>query len=256
MRRLIPLLLISLVALLSLAAVFVSLSDSTPIAFFSQPKPGSPTVVRTFYNDVKATLDAPSFLLFEGGIVGAIEYQAPNRTMDLSKPDEVIVIGKTSYQKIDSTQWGEGPLTPEIDNLFGPHSVRFALRQLIGLKGVKRTAGGFIARQVVAAATFSPGSDGQALVLWTVGIRNGFVVSFNETVHGIFSSYEYAKATPFFSPMTVKELRSEPGTFSRFGKIPQITAPPKSKTVKLIACKNGDSAYFGFDRYVCGTFGT
>jgi hypothetical protein len=257
-------LVISVMAILSLVAVLVSLSDSTSIAFFSQPKPGSPNVVKNFHEDVKATLDASSFFLSGGGTLGPIEYQSPNRTKDLSTSDEVIVIGKTSYLELGKTgygelsraQWGEGPLTSELNNLFGPRSVKFVLQQLIRLKSVKRVAGGFVARQVVSAAHISPGAPGQALIFWSVGTRNGFVVGFNQTAHGIFPSYAFVKKTHRFSPVTVKVLRSEPVTYSSIGKIAKIVAPPKDKTVQLIPCKNGDTADYGIDGYVCGTLGT
>jgi hypothetical protein len=124
----------------------------------------------SFHEDVRATLRASSFLLSGGGVLGPIEYQSPNRTEDLSKPDEVITIGKTTYQEIDNHQWGEGPLTFQMNNLFGPYRAKFVLRQLIGLTSVKRITGGFIAKQVVPVATLFPDSAGQALVFWTVRI--------------------------------------------------------------------------------------
>jgi hypothetical protein len=260
MRRLIPIFLISALSALSLVAILLSLHDSTPIAFFSHPTPGDPAAVRTFRDDVKATLNAPNFIFGGIGTLGPIEYQSPNRTKDLSKLATVIVIGRTSYQELSGyknsvTQWGEGSLTSEINKLFGPVRVKFALREFLNLTSVRRVSGGFVAKQIVPAADISPGTPGQALIFWSVKTHGGFVTNYRGTAHGLLQSHVVVRKT-HLEAVIVKSIHLEPGTYSKFGLVPQIVAPPKNKTVKLVPCKNGDTSDYGNAGYTCGSFGT
>lgn len=163
-RRLIPFVLISAMAVLSLVAAVISLHDSTPIAFFSQPPPGNPRAVETFHEEVKATLDAPSFLFGGLGSVGPIEYQSPDRTKDVGLI-RFVVIGNTTYQELNGykntvTRWGEYPLTLQQNKLYGPVRVKFVLRQLLGLKSVRRDSGGFVAKEIIPANDISMGTAG------------------------------------------------------------------------------------------------
>jgi hypothetical protein len=263
MRPRVPALLLSMLIILSAVAALISLQNSPRIAYFSQPKPGSARVLRSFLGAVKSTLDAPSFLFH--GLQGAIEYRAPGRTRGLSPFDnDETVIGQMFYVSLGTTNgvvsgWGEEPLTPTINQEFGPEYVKFELTDLLEIKSVHMHNGLFVAEQVVPANAVTLNSAGQALVFWIVKIDNGHVTRIQGRAHGIFQSYALAgrahNNTLTIKPVIKKSLPTGNVTFSQFGAIPEILPPAKSKTVKLVPCQNGDIAQVG-PKYVCGTFGT
>jgi hypothetical protein len=216
--------------------------------------------VRAFHAAVETTLEAPSYLYGGDASLGPIEYWSPNRTSDLSSSNRVIVIGRKSYQELSASgnvviQWGEGPLTTQISDLFGPVKVKSLLRDLAEVDSVRRERGGFIAEQIVDANVVSPGSAGQSLIVWTVDTRGGFVVSCKGTAYGLFQIL-LTEPKVVAKAVTAKSLPLGSATYSKIGIVPRITAPPKRDTVKLVPCRNGNMSDYGSSGYVCGTFGT
>jgi hypothetical protein len=133
--------------------------------------------------------------------------------------------------------------------------VKSTLRNILNLNSVREVSGGFIVKQIVPANDVAPGTAGQAFIVWFVMVRGGHVISCHGTAHGILQTYALVHKTQL-KAVTVKSLNLGTETYSKFGFIPRIVAPPKRRTVKLVPCKNGDKADFGSNSYVCGTFGT
>ena len=235
-----PFALVSLLGVLALVTVVVSVGTSGRYSYFSTPRPGRADVVREFRSALENTLEARSFQYDESP--GRIDYQAPNRTRALDPLGPSIVIGHTVYVALGFvnnkvTQWGEGPLTAPLDNVFGLMAVRRDLKDLLGVTSVHRRGDHFYAQQVVAADTVSPGTNGQALIDVTVIVRSGHVVRVEATAHGILTSYKLAHDA--YRAVTVTSIYLGRDTYSQFGEVPPITAPTSAKIIHLQPCTNG-----------------
>jgi hypothetical protein len=246
--------LVSLLLVATLVVMFVSLHGSARYSHFSPRARGNVSVVRLFHGAVNRTLDAKSFVLHEGNM--ALAYQAPNRVRGgvIGGPD--IVIGNRSYWSLGSTngvvrQFGEEPLTPLIAEFDGPQAAKATLRDLRRQESVTNHGDTFTVQQVTSASSLLPQLGGQVLIEWTVTVRGGYVRQVHGVAHGILPS--------FLSPRhrtasTVASIALLPDSYADFGNVKPINAPPKDKTIKMLACANSSTSMIRNSEYVCGTY--
>jgi hypothetical protein len=123
------------------------------------------------------------------------------------------------------------------------------------VSSVRVKDGGFVAKQIVDANEITPGSAGQSLLVWWINTHGRFVSSIRGTAYGLLQNLVVVHQSNF-KTVTVKSIRLGSSTYSKFGQVPDISAPPKRKTVILVPCKNGDTSDIDGNVYMCGTFGT
>jgi len=211
-------------------------------------------VVLRFRDAVNRTLSAKSFVLHEGGLV--LQYQAPNRTRSgvIGGPD--IVIGDRTYWSLGTTngvvrQWGEEPLTPLIAEFAGTESAKRTLRNLRRQESVTEQGNTFKVQQVTSASVLLPWLAGQILIEWSVSVRGDYVRQVLGVAHGILPSYLSARHRPAPS---IRSIAILPASYSEFGDVKPIDAPPKYKTVKIVACAIPSEFITRSNKYICGTF--
>jgi hypothetical protein len=222
---------LGVLACLTVAAMVLSLNTSPRAAYFTSPEPGKPTVVKELHAALRATLSAPSFQSRSGG--DAIDYQAPNRTKGIG-PLGDIVIGHTAFLALSAdggtvTQWGEGPLVPMLNQTDGPESVLLGLEDLLSQNSVTLHGDLFTVGEVVPAEEVDPLLTGQVLVVTTVKVHNGYVVSIHPVFHVLLLGRHRS---------TVKKVSGQTVTYSEFGKVPSITAPRRN-IIRLHPCPDG-----------------
>lgn len=285
MRRFFPWITLFAIAVLVTGTVVISLRVSGRVSFFSEPPPANPQVLKQFDADVEATLQAPSFTFRSDALGGIIEYQAPNRAAYIinSPPLQFadFAIGDSAYLELSCSgpamttipangtlspseaakvlkgancKWGLGRLTASMDSFQGPVRVKDELRDLLKLQSVSRSGTTFFAQQVVPANLVSPGNAGQALLRFTITTSRGFVVAERSTAYGQLSTYLLRKGKPP-TAISTSRITLESVSYSNIGSVLRITPPPRSKTVKLVPCRNPNAVVFGA-KYVCGLDGT
>ena len=250
-RRLMSFIPIGVLTCLTVAAMALSLNTTPRAAYFATPRPGKPAVVKELHTALLATLKAPSFQYRSG--IDVTDYQAPDRTEGVG-PLGNIVIGHTAYLALSAdgstvTQWGEGPLVRAIDLIAGPASVRLSLKELLTQTSVTLHAGVFTAREVVPADEVEPELTGQVLVVTTVRVDNGYVVSVHPVVHGFIPSFVNLPGGRVKS-ITARSLSGQTETYSKFGRVPPISAPRRN-VIRLHPCPDGDVMHVS-GSHVCG----
>jgi hypothetical protein len=234
--------------------MFVSIHESARYSYFSPRARGKVPVVRLFHVAVNRTLAAKSFVLHEGNL--ALEYQAPNRARSgvIGGPD--IVIGDKTYWSLGTTngvvrQFGEEPLTPLIAEFAGPQAATATLRDLRRQESVTNHGKTFTVQQVTPASRLFPLLAGQVLIDWTVTVRGGYVRHVHGVAHGILPSYMSPRHRTATSAPSIPLL---PDSYTDFGDVKPINAPPKDKTVKMVACADPSASITRGSKYVCGTY--
>ena len=251
MRRLIPQAILATMTILAALALVLSVSTAERISSFAAPTAGDPAVVAAYHSVIERTLNAPSFNYDQ-----ILNYQAPDRTSTMYAGGER-VIGQVAYLALNPTsstgQWGRGPLTTLADAYYGPTRVLKQLQTFAKLTSVSRAGNNFIVRQVLAADTVSPGNPGQVLVTSTVYVADDYVTSIKAELTGWFS-YPYAGTVSNPLMRRVDHLTVAPVTYSNFGHLSAITAPPAAKTVTLVVCGQGYRVVQS-GQQVCSIFG-
>jgi hypothetical protein len=246
-RKLTPIALIGFLTVIALIAAIASIQTSPRFDYFAQPPSGTQKIIQEFHDAVHKTLSASSFReKYAGRIV--VFYQAPNRTDNPS--DGIEVIGHRAYFELSQSasgriQWGEYPLTQDVNRIAGPPSVRDALQCLLETQSVFRTGDGYKAEDVVDADAISPGTAGQALIIDNVIVRNGFISRIHAEAYAPISSL---KNNPGGTIGTVV-LKSEVVeiTYSEFGHVRPISAPKKNHFVTLARCTSGGTGITEID---------
>ena len=242
---------LAVLACLTVAALVLSLHTTPRAAYFATPKPGKPAVVKELRVALRATLSARSFQYRSG--VDVTDYQAPNRTHGIGQLGN-IVIGHTVYLALEAdgntvTQWGEGPMVRALNVNAGPTYVRSSLRNLLNQTSVTLNGGVFTISDVVPADEVEPELTGQVLVLTTVRMHNGFVVSIHSVFHGFLPSFANLPGGRIKS-ITATRLSGQSETYSKFGKVPSISAPHRH-VIRLHPCPDGDFMNLS-GSHVCG----
>ena len=250
-RRLMSFVPLGVLACLTVAALILSLDTSPRAAYFATPKPGKPAVVKELHGALLATLSAPSFQFRFG--VDVTDYQAPNRTQGIGPLGDVI-IGHTAYLALGAdgntvTQWGEGPLVPALNRTEGPESVLLWLKGLVGQNSVTLNGGIFNVREVVPAENVDPLLTGQVLVVTAVHVDSGYVVKVHSVFYGFLPSYANLPGGRIKS-ITARRLAGETVTYSKFGKVPSISAPRRN-VIRLHPCPDG-AVMSESGSHVCG----
>ena len=219
---------------LALAALLFSVSTAERISTFANPPAGNPDIVTIFRTVVQRTLDAPSFNYNQ-----YLNYQAPDRTATQRTFGSMEVIGKEAYIPLTPDvalgKWGRGPLTPLVDSYYGPAMALRGLRTLLTSNSVIREGNNFIMKQVVSADSVSPGNPGQVLVTYMVYVNDDYVTAIQTHVEGWWS-IPYARTHGILRFRRVDTYTASQVTYSSFGQIAPITAPPAARTVQLTSC--------------------
>jgi len=249
---LIPQAILATMTVLAALALVLSVSSAERISRFAAPAPGDPATVAVYRTVVQRTLDAPSFVFDQ-----YLNYQAPDRTSTTFAIGGEKVIGRVAYIALNpssaSGQWGRGPLTALSDEYYGPTRALKQLQTFVNLKSVVRSGNNFIVRQVVPADSVSPGNPGQVLVTSTVYVNDDYVTSIKAQLSGWFS-YPFAGTVSHPQYKRVDQLSAAPVTYSNFGHVAAITAPPAAKTVPLVVCGQGYRVVQA-GHQVCSIFG-
>lgn len=254
MRRLIPHALIAAMSVLALLALLLSVRTAERISSFRPPAPGDPAIVKIFRTVVQRSLGAGSFR-----VDNLLNYQAPDRTatINVSGANEV-VIGSTAYLQLGPNShgamtWGRAPLTHLADTYYGPFRARQLLEILLGDDSVVRQGDNFVVRQVVAANYISTGNPGQILITYMVYVNGDYVTGVSPLLQG-WVTIPVGGSAQHPQWWRVSKFRSPESTFSNYGLVAPITAPPASQTVSLSLC--GQSYRFVQQGHqVCSVFG-
>jgi hypothetical protein len=207
--------------------------------------------VKELHAALRATLSAPSFQYQSG--VDVTDYQAPNRTQGIG-PLGNVVIGRTVYLALEAdgntvTQWGEGPLVKALKYIAGPTYVRSSLEILMNQTSVTRQGGVFTVSDVVPADEVEPELTGQVLVVTTVKVQSGYVVSVHSVFHGYLPSFANLPGGRVKS-ITARRLSGQTEKYSKFGSVPAISAPRRN-IIQLHPCPDGDVMNVS-GSHVCG----
>jgi hypothetical protein len=236
---------------LALVALLFSVSTAERISTFANPPAGNPAIVTIFRTVVQRTLDAPSFRYNQ-----YLNYQAPDRTATLRTLGSMKVIGKEAYilltPGVPTGKWGRGPLTPLVDSYYGPAMALHGLRTLLTSNSVIREGNNFVVKQVVSADSVSPGNPGQVLVTYMVYVNDDYVTAIQTRLEGWWS-IPYARINGILRFRRVDTFTASQVTYSSFGQIAPITAPPADRTLQLTLCGQVyHLPYLG--REVCSAF--
>lgn len=237
-------------SLLALGAIFISVHESSRLAFFNQPTAVSPTIQHEYLDDVTATLRAPSFLE-RFGDDGTVLYQAPNRT---DNPfDGFIVIGAKTFFDLESdgndgVHWGELHTTKFLDDLGGPASVRGQLSDLLYWTCTARHGDTFSAEQVVDSSQVFPGGAGEVLLRALIRVQNRRLASVRITGFGYLPSFKNEPGGKVKSVVVRSEILATM-TYSKFGDIKPIVEPNLNETKRLFPCNSDRGITIGSTRY-------
>ena len=252
MRKLIPHALLLSMTVLAIGALLLSVTSAERISYFSAPAAGTPAVIAQYRAVVQHTLDAPSFTYEQ-----FLNYRAPSSTSVASTGGSDEVIGNVVYLPVapvgSSPRWGRGPLTTLANDYYGPARALTQLRTFLKIKAVVGSGRDFIVQQVLPADVVAPGNPGQVLVTSTVVVSGGYVTSIASNVSGWFS-YPYAGTASHPRYKRVDTLTPNPVTFTNFGAVAPITAPPASQTVPLHPCGQGYQ-FVESGQHVCSVVG-
>lgn len=252
MRKLIPHALLATMTVLAIVALVFSIGSAERISHFATPRAGTPAVVAKYHAVVQHTLDAPSFTYEQ-----FLNYRAPASTSVTATGGSDVVIGHEVYLPLapvgSSPRWGRGPLTTLVDDYYGPARALTQLRTFLKIKAVVADGSNFIVQQVLPADVVSPGNPGQVLVTSTVAVSGGYVSSITAHVSGWFS-YPYAGSASHPRYRRVDTLDAQAVTYSNFGAVAPISAPPASATVALRTCDQGFE-FIESGRHVCSVVG-
>jgi hypothetical protein len=234
MRRLIPQAILATMTILALVALLLSVNTAERISSFPAPAAGNPAIVAIYRTVIQRTLDAPSFVFDQ-----YLNYQAPDRTATTSVIGGEKVIGNVVYLELTASgataKWGRGPLTALDDEYYGPQRALQQLQTFLKIKSVVRSGNNFIVRQVIPADSVARGNPGQVLVTSTVYVEDDYVTSIKAQLSGWFS-YPYAGTVRHPKYKRVDRLSALAVTYSSFGQVAAITAPPAAQTVSLSVC--------------------
>jgi hypothetical protein len=253
MRRLIPHAVLTLLTVLALGAMLVSLQSAQKISRFSPPPAGTPAVVTAFRAVVDRTLSAGSFTMD-----GFLNYQVPDTTStSLVSGPRIVVVGSTVYFELGTTAqatavWGAAPLSTLANSYYGPQRALQLLHTLQSARSVTRVGNNFTVKLVVPADTVSPGNPGQVEVINTVSVSNDYITAVQTNLQGWVSIP--GGTTAHIKWSRVDHYKGPQTTFSNYGVVPKISAPPAATQVKLATC--GQMYQFVVGKsHVCSLFG-
>ena len=259
MRRMIPHFLLAAMSVLALLALIASVSSAQKISSFATPAPGQSAVVAAFRAVLTRSLNAPSFT-----VDSALNYQSPNRTATIASgtvavqsPEEVI--GQRVYLYLGTNskgvaQWGSGPLTPQVDQYYGPARATQEFTMLLGDNSVVRSANNFIVKQVVPADFISSGNPGQLRITYTVFVVNNYVTGVTALLEG-WVTIPTQNQAGHLTWSRVNGYQSPESTYGNYGRVAPITAPPAAQTSPLTTCANGTYEVVQQGHLVCSIYG-
>ena len=259
MKRLIPQAILATMSLLALLALVLSVRSAEKISSFATPAPGDPAIVKIFHTVVQRSLDAGSFTLDN-----YLNFRAPDRTSTtvVGTSQQLFserVIGQKVYLELGTdaqgqVQWGSAALTHQADVTYGPQRATQELKMLLGDDSVVRSGDNFIVRQVLPADFISQGNPGQVLVTYTVYVADDYVTGVSPRLQG-WISVPTSGRPGHFNFVRVNDYRSPETTYSNYGNVAAITAPPLAQTTPMATCADGGYEVVHNGRHVCSIFG-
>jgi hypothetical protein len=248
MRQWIPKSLLAVMTALALVSVVLSVQTAARISYFSTPPAGNQVIATIFRTVVQRTLDAPGFTYNQ-----FLNYRAPDRTAVIAPGVGIVVVGSETYVDLArisssrqlSQKWGETPLTPLVDNQFGPTAATQVLKMLLSAVSVTRAGDHFTAQQVVLANSVEPGNVGQILITYVIDVNDDYVTSVTPTYHGWFF---VPSPGPTVDENHVATYQTMTITYGNFGNVVPITLPSASETVMLKPCSGPRSFVLGNER--------
>ncbi len=259
MRRFIPHTILAAMTVLAVLALAFSVASAQKISSFATPAPGQSSVVSAFHAVLTRSLTARSFT-----VDSALNYQSPDRTATIvsgtsavSSPEKVI--GQRAYLFLGNdtkgvAHWGSGPLTPQVNQYYGPLRATQEFTMLLGDDSVVRSANKFIVKQVVPADFISSGNPGQLLITYTVTVANDYVSGVAALLDG-WVTIPTQNQAGHLTWSRVDGYQSPESTYTNYGRVPPIIAPPAAQTAPLSTCTNGSYQVVQQGHLVCSIYG-
>ncbi|MDH2902768.1 MAG: hypothetical protein PXZ08_02295 [Actinomycetota bacterium] len=259
MRRMIPHFLLAAMSALAILALVLSVGSAQRISSFATPAPGEANVVASFHAVVQRSLNASSFTVDH-----ALNYQAPDRTATIATGAAAVaapqrVIGQRVYLMlgIDArgvAQWGTGALSHQADQFYGPTRATQEFSMLLGDNSVVRAGTGYIVKQVVPADYISSGNPGQLLITYTLTVAGGYVTGVTALLHG-WVTIPVQNQAGHLTWTRVNGYQSPESTYTDYGTVARIVAPPSAQTSPLTLCSDGTYALVHQGHGVCSIYG-